>query len=134
MNVEIPLVGTKLSHRWTEVAEQHEPGSFVTLFCRDDTLVWNDTSNPDDVRSGREAYVRTDLAPGIVQVSWKQSPEVDEVGVVWTLNFETNRIHGVVIRTGANDNELSAGEFEQSDDMTVDISAGLQDCAPPRWA
>ena len=100
------LVGNTVHHTWT--AGPWAGASFVTLFCSAATLVWNNISDPENVMSEKKTYVRSDIAPGIVQISWKEAPDTTNFGLIWTLNFNTNEITGVIVNvdTHANVNVL----------------------------
>lgn len=122
------LVGKTVTHEWTENpygADKPVP-SYVTFFCDDSTLVWNAVTDPSDIRSGTETYTRTDFAPGIVQITWKESPDTSNYGVIWTLKFETMESYGVIVNADPNANQILAGTLGVTDGLTP--ADGLTGC------
>jgi hypothetical protein len=122
------LVGKTVTHDWTQNpygADTPVP-SYVTFFCDDTTLVWNAVTDPSDIRSGREAYTRTDLAPGIVQITWKESPETSNYGVIWTMKFDTMESFGVVVNAEPDANQILAGTLGLTEGLAP--AEGLTGC------
>ncbi len=128
MNDSIRIAGTTVRHAWT--TNPWAPGgpnpTFVTVICDDETLVWNNVTDPDHPTFEREHYVRTDLAEGIVQVAWRESPETTNLAVIWTLDFNTNRIHGVLVNVVPTRNDHLTGEFSLTEGTSVEPP--LQGC------
>ena len=69
-------------------------------------------------------YELTELSPGVLQVTWKESPETTNQGVVWTLNFGTYAIYGVLVNLDPTANYVVAGGFS--------VRKGLHAQAPLR--
>ena len=74
----------------------------------------------------KKTYVRSDIAPGIVQISWKEAPDTTNFGLIWTLNFNTNEITGVIVNVDTHANVNVSGRFEVKPGLAVD--AGLMGC------
>jgi len=86
---EDQLVGNTTEHAWVNnnfPAEWPTPRYRVS-FCSDDTLVWNNITNAANPDSGIEKYDAVQLGPDLLQVSWKESPETTNFGIVWKLDF-----------------------------------------------
>ena len=120
------LVGKTVHHSWTQ--GPWAGASFVTLFCSEDTLVWNNISDPDNVSSEKETYVRAEIAPGIAQISWKEDPANTNFGLIWTLNFNDNSITGVIVNADPKANVNVSGTFEVVEGLDVNTDAGLMGC------
>lgn len=115
------LVGKTITHAWTIntfPADRPAP-SYVTLFCDYETLVWNDVTDQKNVISGVESYLVREIDKDIVQVSWKESPETTNYGMVWTLNFRTNEIFGVLVNVDKKINYSVAGKFQSRQGTTA---------------
>ena len=84
MNETINLAGTTVRHAWT--TNPWMPGgpkpTFVTVICDDETLVWNNVTDPDNPTAEKERYVRTDLAEGVIQVAWRESPDTTDLAIM----------------------------------------------------
>jgi hypothetical protein len=108
------LVGKTFTHSWT--INTFPAGSpvpaYVTIICDYETLVWNNVTDPKHVTSGVESYLVRAIDKDIVQVSWKESPETTNYGMVWTLNFRTNEIFGVLVNVDKKTNYSVAGKFQ----------------------
>ena len=120
-NPIIDLVGKQVRHTWDENGM-----SFVSIFCNDTHFVWNDLSNPDDLVTGVEKYVRTKISDEVVQYSWKESPLERDFGIAWTFNFRTDRVYGMIVNVFPDENlNLSA-------DYTIrrglEVEDGLMTC------
>ena len=128
MNETITLTGTTIRHSWD--TNPFSPGgpnpSFVTVICDDQTLVWNNITDPDNPMAEKEHYVRTDLAEGLVQVSWRESPDTTNFAVIWTLDFNTQRIYGVLVNVEPTRNFNVVGRFTQT--PGTEVSAPLRGC------
>ncbi|MEM1177221.1 MAG: hypothetical protein AAGM22_02655, partial [Acidobacteriota bacterium] len=118
------LVGKQIRHRWTK--GPFAGASFTTLFCSESLMAWNNTSNPEAITSDREAYVRTELADGVVQLSWKEDPKKTNFGLIWTLNFNTQTVYGVIVNASPTENVNLEGHFEVFD--TLEVGEGLNGC------
>jgi hypothetical protein len=127
-HADIRLVGNTFVHSWTinPFPRSRPVPKYETLFCDEDTLVWNDVTDLSKVHSGVETYVLTELSPGVVQVTWKESPETTNHGVVWTLNFRTYAIYGVRVNADPNANHVLAGGFSFRDGVQAKVP--LQGC------
>jgi hypothetical protein len=99
---------------------------YVLLFCDEQTLVWNDVTDEDNVHSGVESYELTEIDPGVLQVSWKESPESTGYGVVLTINFHTWAIYGVLVNVDPGANYSVAGGF--SFKSGVQVESPLRSC------
>jgi len=110
---DIRLVGNTFTHAWTvnTFPEGWPTPKYETRFCDQQTLVWNDVTDRNNVKSGMQNYELTELSPGVLQVTWKESPETTNQGVVWNLNFRTYGIHGVLVNLDPNANYVVAGGF-----------------------
>ena len=95
---DVRLVGNTFVHAWTinPYPDGTPAPKYETRFCDDRTLVWSDVTDMSNVKSGIEEYELTEISPGVLQVTWKESPDTTDHGVVWTLNFGTYGIYGVV--------------------------------------
>ena len=122
-HADIRLVGNTFVHTWTinPFPEAQPSPKYETLFCDEDTLVWNDVTDSTRVQSGVETYVLTELSPGVVQVTWKESPDTTNHGVVWTLNFRTYAIYGVRVNADPHTNHVLAGGFSFRDGVRADV-------------
>ena len=116
------LVGKTFSHSWTinTLPETWATPAYVTIFCDYETLVWNNVTDPRKVTSGAENYLVRKIDKDIVQVAWKESPETTNYGMVWTLNFRTNEIFGMLINVDKKINYSVAGKFQSKQGTTVD--------------
>jgi hypothetical protein len=105
--------GSKISHAWTENSfpQNWKNPTFETFICENNTLVWNNTTDTNNPTSGREKYTAVELAPKLLQVSWKESPETTNYGIIWTLDFNNMTIRGVLVNINPNQNYVVAGEF-----------------------
>ena len=121
------LAGKTITHSWSEGL--WAGASFVTVFCSENELVWNNVTNPDEVTAERETYVRVDLSDDIAQISWRESPDTTNLGLIWTLNFATNQITGVIVNAMPEQNVNVAGTFTMTDGVQVDTALGLTGCS-----
>lgn len=113
------LLGKTIVHSWTEgplPSDMPKP-AFETSFCSTERLVWNNVTDPAAITGQAETYTTTTIAPGIVQINWKESPETTNLGVVWTLNFNAGRIHGVIVNGNPEMNLVLSGLFELRDGL-----------------
>jgi hypothetical protein len=111
------IVGKTIVHSWAIgpfPADMPRP-AFETLFCSADRLVWNNVTDPDAIIGQAENYSRVEIGEGIVQISWKESPETTNLGVVWTLNFNSGKIYGVIVNGNPKMNFVLEGEFTVRD-------------------
>lgn len=119
MNEKLLTPGVVVRHGWEQ---PFAPGGalprFVTSIASPNELVWHNVTDPEAISSGTEYYVRTDLAPGIVQITWKESPDTTDFGVVWTLNVDSGRIHGVIVNADPKRNMVLSGDF-RIDERTI---------------
>ena len=115
------LVGKTFTHSWTinTLPETWSTPAYVMIFCDYETLVWNNVTDPKNVTSGVESYLVRTIDKDIVQVSWKESPETTNHANVWTLNFRTNEIFGVLINVNKKINYSVAGKFQSKQGTTV---------------
>lgn len=122
-HADIRLVGNTFVHSWTinPFPKERPAPKYETFFCDEDTLVWNNVTDMSKVRSGVETYELTELSPGVLQVTWKESPETTNHGVVWTLNFRTYAIYGVRVNVDPNTNQVLAGGFSYRDGMQTEV-------------
>lgn len=122
------LVGKTVKHSWSKgpFPEGMPAPTFQTLFCSADTLVWNNITDPAAVTASQETYAHAEVAPGVVQISWKESPETTNFGLIWTLNFNTNEIFGVIVNADPNMNMNVSGNFEVVDGL--EVGAGMNGC------
>jgi len=118
-HADIRLVGNTFVHAWTvnPFREKRPPPKYETRFCDEQMLVWNNVTDLSKVESGVEKYELTELSPGVLQVTWKESPETTNHGVVWTLNFRTYAIYGVRVNVDPNVNYVVAGGFSFRDGL-----------------
>jgi predicted SnoaL-like aldol condensation-catalyzing enzyme len=118
------LVGKQVKHQWTK--GPWAGASFTTLFCNDSDLVWNNTSDPDKITFEKEKYVRRDIGDGVVQISWKEDPNRTNFGLIWTLDFNTNKIYGVIVNASPTENINVEGKFEVIN--SLEVEKGLTGC------
>ena len=125
-SADIRLVGNTFTHAWTvnTFPDDWPTPKYETRFCDQETLVWNNVTDMRNVSSGVEKYELTELSPGVLQVTWKESPETTNQGVVWTLNFRTYAIYGVLVNLDPTANYVVAGGFS--------VRKGLHAQAPLR--
>ncbi len=100
------LSGKTIKHTWTE--GPFAGAGYETTITSENALSWKAVAGQPKGMTGTETYTRADIAPGVVQLSWK---EVATTGftLVWTLNFNTMKVYGVI---GDKDkNYVLAGEF-----------------------
>jgi hypothetical protein len=109
------ISGSMISHSWTENSfPNHWPApKFETFICDDRTLVWNNITDMKKLTSGIEKYDAVELAPNLLQVSWKESPETTNYGIIWTLDFNKMSIHGVLVNIDSHVNYVVSGNFSQ---------------------
>lgn len=121
VNADVRLTGNTFVYSWTinPYADGTPAPRYETRFCDERTLVWNDVTDPNDVKSGAETYELTELDPGVVQVTWKESPQATNHGVVLTINFRTYAIYGVVVNAEPDRNTILAGGFSFRDGVQV---------------
>lgn len=117
-NKSSTLVGKTIKHTWTK--GKWAGSSYTTLFCSKDTLVWNNTTDPEHIVSERETYIRTDITDGIVQISWREDPAYTNYGLVWTLDFNQMKIYGVIVNAIAVENIVVEGSFEVKNSLEVE--------------
>lgn len=121
-HADVRLVGNTFVHAWT--INPYRDGTpapkYETRFCDERTLVWSDVTDLSNVTSGIEKYVLTEISPGVLQVTWKESPATTDLGVVWTLNFGTYAIYGVVVNADRNVNHVFAGGFSFREGVAAD--------------
>lgn len=122
--MDTQLVGKKVKHQWTKGL--WSGASFTTFFCSENVLTWNNTSDPSNISSESEQYYRTEIAEGIIQISWKEDPETTNFGLIWTLNFNTKKIYGVIVNASKTENINVEGDFEVID--SLEIEEGLTGC------
>lgn len=104
------LVGKTIKHTWEE--GPFAGAGYETTIISEDTLTWLAVAGQPKGMTGTETYTRTEVAPGVIQLSWK---EVQTTGftLVLTLNFNTMKVYGVI---GDKDkNYVLAGSFTMSD-------------------
>lgn len=125
---EPDLVGKTVTHDWTvNPWGNDEPvPSYVTYFCDSEKLVWNAVTDPANIRHGTEMYTRVDLAPGIVQIAWKESPDTSNLGVIWTMNFDSEESFGVIVNGDPDTNAIVSGTLEVRDGLSN--AEGLTGC------
>ncbi|OKL45211.1 hypothetical protein [Pseudovibrio exalbescens] len=123
------LLGKTLTHVWQEASANGDTieKRFETFFCETDFLVWNDISQLADPEHHQAAYTMTEITPDITQVSWKDSPETSNLGYVWTLDFTTGKIFGVIINAEQDSNLQVEGTFEVLSGVTP--SDGRKGCS-----
>lgn len=111
------LVGKKVSHSWTEntFPKEWPTPTFETFICDDSTLIWNNTTDKNNITSGVETYTVVKLAPKVLQVSWKESPETTNYGIIWTLDFNDMTINGVLVNIDPKRNFVVSGLFTIED-------------------
>ncbi len=125
MNDELLTPGTVIRHGWEQPFFPGGPlPRFVTSIESTSGLVWHNVTDPQAVASEAESYVRTDIAPGIVQITWKEPADATNFGVVWTLDFGTGRIHGIVVNADPTRNLVLSGDFV-AQDRTVTPASGV---------
>lgn len=128
MNENIILSGKTIRHAWS--TNPWMPGgpspTFVTVVCDDETLVWNNITDAEHPTAEKEHYVRTDLADGVIQVAWRESPDTTNLAVIWTLDFNTSQIYGVLVNVEPTRNFHVRGTFSIADGTAVD--APLRGC------
>jgi len=109
------LTGSVISHSWTEntFPQTWPTPKFETYICDEKTLVWNNITDLNRPTSGIETYHVVELAPRLLQVSWKESPETTNYGVIWTLDFNNMVIRGVLVNLDTNVNYEVSGIFSQ---------------------
>ncbi len=119
---DVRLVGNTFVHAWTinPYPEGTPAPKYETRFCDGQTLVWNDVTDLRDIRSGVETYELTEISPGVLQVTWKESADTTGHGVVWTLNFRTYAIYGVVVNADPDVNHVLAGGFSFRDGVRAE--------------
>lgn len=107
------LIGKKVSHSWTEntFPKEWPTPTFETFICDANTLIWNNTTDMNNISSGVETYTAVELAPNVLQVSWKESPETTNYGIIWTLDFSDMTIKGVLVNIDPKRNFVVSGKF-----------------------
>ena len=123
------LTGTVISHSWTKNSfpKAWPTPKFTTFICDQHTLIWNNITNIEQLSFGIERYTVVELAPKLLQVSWKESPDTTNYGIIWTLDFNQMNINGVLINIDQNINYVVSGKFSQQNSLTGD--AYLKSCA-----
>ena len=116
------LIGKKITHSWTEntFPEGWPTPTYVTVICDAKKLIWNNVTDMDNFSYGEEEYTAIELAPNIIQVSWKESPETTNYGIIWTLDLNTNKIKGVLVNIDSRVNYVVSGTFTIEDDIEVE--------------
>ncbi len=109
------LTGSTISHSWTEntFPKTWSTPKFQTFICDDKTLIWNNITDMTHLTSGVEEYTVVELAPKLLQVSWKESPETTNYGIVWTLDFNQMIIRGVLVNIDSKVNFVVSGKFSK---------------------
>ncbi len=109
------LTGSTISHSWTEntFPTTWSTPKFETFICDDKMLIWNNITDMKHLTSGVEEYTVVELAPKLLQVSWKESPETTNYGIVWTLDFNQMIIRGVLVNIDSKVNFVVSGKFSQ---------------------
>lgn len=124
MESKIELSGKTVKHQW--IKGPWAGASFTTFFCNNENLIWNNTTNPNEISSEKEKYIRRDIAEGIVQISWKENPKTTDFGLIWTLNFNKHKIYGVIVNASKTENINVEGTFEIINSLTPE--KGLMNC------
>ena len=121
-HADVRLVGNTFVHAWTinPYPDGTPAPKYETRFCDERILVWSDITDLSNVTSGIEKYELTEISPGVLQVTWKESPDTTDLGMVWTLNFGTYAIYGVVVNADRNVNHLLAGGFSFRDGVAAE--------------
>ncbi|WP_250655988.1 hypothetical protein [Alkalimarinus coralli] len=121
------LVGKKVSHSWTEntFPKEWPTPTFETYICDNRTLIWNNTTDKNNLSFGVEAYTAVELAPKVLQVSWKESPETTNYGIIWTLDFNDMTINGVLVNIDNTRNFVVSGAFTIEEAVA---KPGLKSC------
>ena len=115
------LTGTVISHSWTEntFPKSWPTPKFETFICDEETLIWNNITNMKHLTHGVEKYTVVEIAPKLLQVSWKESPETTNYGIIWTLDFNQMVIRGVLVNIDANTNFVVSGKFSQQHNLNT---------------
>lgn len=118
------LVGKTTEHVWSnnDFPTDWPAPKYKVIFCDSETLVWNNITNIENINSGVEKYSVVELGENLIQVSWKESPETTNYGIIWTLNFKTSDIYGVLVNIDPGKNYVVSGKF--------DIKKGTKVAAP----
>ena len=104
------LIGKAVKHSWTKgIAKK---ACFETIFCNERELVWNNITDLTKITSEKNAYIRTDITDGIVQISWRENPKTTNYGLIWTLDFNKHKIYGVIVNALPNENLVVEGNFK----------------------
>ncbi|MDX5594608.1 hypothetical protein [Pseudovibrio sp. SPO723] len=122
------LLGKTLTHAWQEAKADGEAieKRFETFFCETDKLVWNDVTEISAPKHGVASYTMTQISPDIAQLTWRGSPESQQLGYVWTLDFSQGKVYGVIINADADRNVTVEGTFEVLSGVTP--TEGRQGC------
>lgn len=115
------LTGSVISHSWTEntFPKTWPTPKFETFFCDDKTLIWNNITDKNHLKFGVEQYNVVELAPKLLQVSWKESPETTNYGIIWTLDFNQRVIRGVLVNIDTKVNFVVSGKFSQHHNLNA---------------
>jgi len=111
-----------MTYKWNINSLPSEWGTpeYVTVICDAETLVWNNVTDPDNITSGVERYETSEVSPGILQLSWKESPETTNLGVILTINLGAYAIYGVIVNIDPFVNYTVAGGINFRRGVEVD--------------
>lgn len=123
------LAGSVISHSWTEntFPKTWPTPKFETFICDNKTLIWNNVTDINHLTSGIEQYNVVELAPKLFQVSWKESPETTNYGIIWTLDFNQMIIRGVLVNIDTKMNFVVSGKFTHK--VSVNVKPYLKSCS-----
>ena len=117
----VDFVGKQVHHTWNQNGI-----SFVSVFCNEDTFVWNDLGDPDNIVVGVETYVKVEISDSVVQYSWKEPPTARDYGLTWTFNFDTGMVYGVIVNVFPDFNLNLDAPFTLVDGF--EVAEGLTSC------
>lgn len=121
----IDFTGKQVRHSWDQ-----NGNSFVSLFCDEETLVWTDRTDPDNLVFGRETFTTTKLSDEVVMYEWKESPLARDFVLVWTFNFDTKRVYGVIGNVFPDSNLNLSADYEVIDNLEVEEGYATCDYIP----
>lgn len=122
LQADVRLSGKTLTYSWTinTLPEDWSTPKYITFICDEKTLVWNNVTDKNKVISGVEKYELSEVSPGVLQISWKESPKTTDYGVILTFSFISYGIYGVLVNVDPEINYSVAGGFNIYDGIQAE--------------
>ncbi|MEM7194236.1 MAG: hypothetical protein AAF402_04745 [Pseudomonadota bacterium] len=116
---DIRLIDKTFSLSWSihSAPDERTFDSVELYFCSELELIWNELLDKKSMANGQTTYELTEIEPGILRITWKQSKSDPNRIVVTTLNLFKWSAYGVIVAEG--DAEFTAGAFSFNDGIKL---------------